>query len=432
MFLKRSGVLRNTYQSYSFQFRIRAQRSSTMPPRKRKSTSPATTNGTSHASKRGRPDLNQPHPNARQAEDFGIVLREFYPPEMSNARCDAYNDGTLARPIQTFNQAYEDTKEARTAARPNAAVVHWFKSDLRLHDNRALQLASQAAREHGIPLIGLYILSPEDLTAHLCSPARVDLTLRTLAQLKKDLNESDIPLYMETQEQRQAVPQRIVDLCEKWGANHLFANLEYEVDELRREARLLRLCAKKGINFEAVHDTCVVPPGSLSSQQGKQYAVYSPWYRAWVAFLKENPDYLELSDEPGANPGNARKHFSDLFDCEVPGAPANKQLSSDQQKHLREVYPAGEHEALRRLEQFLSEKGKEYHDGRNIPAGQHTSVLSPYFASGSLSARTAVAQARKANRNLLDRNEPGYMTWISEVAWRDFYKHVLVQWPFIW
>ncbi|KAL5359242.1 DNA photolyase, FAD-binding/Cryptochrome [Aspergillus floccosus] len=402
-----------------------------MPPQKRKTSSSGSTEAASNANKRSRPSLNEPHPNAQQSESFGIVLREFYPPEMSNARCDAYNNGTLERPIETLQRAYMDTQQERDAVRPNAAVVHWFKSDLRLHDNRALHKAAQVARENKLPLIGMYIMSPEDLTAHLSSPARVDLTLRTLAQLKKDLNESDIPLYMETQERRKAIPARIVELCQKWGANHLFANLEYEVDELRREARLIRLCAKNGIKFDAVHDTCVVPPGALSSQQGKQYAVYSPWYRAWVAFLKENPDYLEVSEEPGANPGDARKHFAELFDSEVPKPPANKQLSDSQKDHLRTLYPAGEHEALSRLETFLKEKAVDYDEDRNFMAGQHTSVLSPYFASGSLSARTAVVQARKANKNLLDRNEPGYMSWISEVAWRDFYKHVLVHWPFI-
>jgi deoxyribodipyrimidine photo-lyase len=45
----------------------------------------------------------------------------------------------------------------------------------------------------------LYILSSQDLTDRLLSPARVDLILRTLHQLKGDLSELDIPLYMETQ-----------------------------------------------------------------------------------------------------------------------------------------------------------------------------------------------------------------------------------------
>ncbi|EYE93749.1 deoxyribodipyrimidine photo-lyase PHR1 [Aspergillus ruber CBS 135680] len=398
-----------------------------MPPKKRTTSS----SSGSPANKRGRLDLSDPHPNAQQAEEFGIVLRDFYPPEMSNERCAAYNNGTLERPIGSLQKAYEETADTRQSIKPKNAVVHWFKTDLRLHDNRALYMAYEIARDNKIPLICLYILSPEDLTAHLTSPARVDLTLRTLGQLKRDLGELDIPLYMETQDKRKDIPSRILDLCQRWGVNNLFTNIEYEVDELRRDARLVRLCADNGIKFESVHDTCVVTPGAIHSQQGTQYAVYTPWYRTWVAFLQENPEYLEVVEEPGSNPDDARRHFGDLFDSQVPAAPNNKRLSDKEKAHLEQLYPAGEHEAFRRLEEFLEEKGKSYDDMRNIPAAKSTSVLSPYFASGSLSARTAVSMAKKVNRNRLNSNESGYASWISEVAWRDFYRHVLVQWPFI-
>ncbi|KAJ5133055.1 hypothetical protein N7448_007213 [Penicillium atrosanguineum] len=381
--------------------------------------------------KRSRSDLREPHPNAKQTEDFGIVLREFYPPEMSNERCQAYNDGILERPIELLEAACRDTSDKRRAIGPGKTVVHWFKSDLRLHDNRALHAASQLARDHQIPLIGLYILSPEDWAAHLTSPARVDFTLRTLKRLQTDLAELDIPLYMETQEKRKAIPGRIVELCQQWEAKHIYANIEYEVDELRREAKLVRLCAAKEIDLALSHDTCVVTPGALSSQQNKQYAVYTPWFRSWLAFLKENPDYLELSEEPGSNPGDARKKLSGLFDCKIPTAPSNKQLSEEEKKRFEIMYPAGEHEASQRLDKFLEEKGREYDKMRSIVSGKHTSILSPYFASGALSARTAVVTAKRANRNFLDRDNSGYISWISEVAWRDFYKHVLVNWPFI-
>ncbi|KAH1270947.1 hypothetical protein KXV36_005480 [Aspergillus fumigatus] len=404
-----------------------------MAPRKRKTAAiPSSDDGTTQQpSKREKLDLSRPHPNAQQAENFGIVLREFYPPEMSNARCQAYNDGRLERPIETLQRAYEETADQRRAIGANSAVVFWFKSDLRLYDNRALRMAYETAKGCNIPLIGLYILSPQDLTAHLLSPARVDLILRTLHQLKRDLSELDIPLYMETQEIRKNIPQRIVDLCQQWGANHLYANLEYEVDELRREAKLVRLCAKNGIKFETAHDACVVPPGQVTSQQGKQYAVYSPWYRTWVAYLNENPGCLEVSEEPGSNPGDARKYFKELFESEVPAAPEHKQLSEEEKQHLGHLYPAGEHEALRRLEAFLEEKGRDYAEERNMVSGQTTSILSPYFASGLLSARTAIEHARRANKGSLQHGDPGLVRWIGEVAWREFYRHVLVHWPFI-
>lgn len=77
--------------------------------------------------------------------------------------------------------------------------------------------------------------------------------------LKRDLGELDIPLYMETQHARKDIPDRIVELCSRLAVNHLFANLEYEVDELRRETKLASLCAQNDTKFEPIHDTCVVP-----------------------------------------------------------------------------------------------------------------------------------------------------------------------------
>ncbi|KAI5298640.1 hypothetical protein KEM55_003137, partial [Ascosphaera atra] len=255
------------------------------------------------------------HPNAKQTEEFGIVLRQFYPPEMSNERCEAYNNGTLERPFDTLERVIRETEKDRQAIKPGKSVVHWFKSDLRLHDSHGLAAAYQTAKENGVPLICVYILSPEDLTAHLSSPPRIDLTLRTLKRLQGALDERDIPLYMETQNRRSVIPDRIVELCKQWGANHLFANIEYEVDELRREARLVKRCAKEGINFTPLHDACIVKPGEILSGSHKMYAVYKAWFRSWVSYLDGYPDVLDPVPTPEQNPGNARKQYKELFGC---------------------------------------------------------------------------------------------------------------------
>lgn len=408
-----------------------------MAPHKRKASGASPAEASTKRSVNGKgndrqsDDITTPHPGAQQAEEFGIVLREFYPPEMSNARCEAYNNGTLERPIDTLNRAYEETDEARKSIKPKNAVVHWFKGDLRLKDNRALKMASDLAAKNNIPLICMYILSPQDLTAHLSSPARVDFTLRNLQVLKKKLSQLDIPLYMETQEKRKNVPNRILELCEQWGASHLFANIEYEVDEMRREAKLVRLLADKGIAFETAHDSCVVTPGALQSQQGKQYAVYSPWYRSWMAYLHQHDQNLVISEPPGTNDSSARSHFKDLFKSEVPEAPENKRLQSEEKERFNQMFPEGEEEATKRLDEFLKTRAKEYNKLRSMVDGPHTSVLSPYLAAGVLSARMAVVTAKDANGGYLDGKNAGIASWISEVAWRDFYKHVVVHWPFM-
>lgn len=378
-------------------------------------------------------DLRQPHPFASESEENGIVLRRYYPPEMSNSRAQAYNSDQLPRPMEVLVKALEDTAQARKQVKPKDAVVHWFKMDLRHTDNRSLALASTKAKEAGVPLICMYIVSPQDFEAHLTSPVRVDFMLRTLSVLKQDLAALDIPLYVETVDKRRHIPQRVFELMEEWGSNHLFANIEYEVDELRREARMIRQFVDNNKSFEVVHDTCVVPPGELHTGSGKQYAVYSPWYRAWMAHIHENLDLLELFDRPERNPDGTRQKFQKLFNCSIPDAPENKQLSDAEKKTLRALWPCGEHEAMARLEKYCDEAIGDYHNKRNVPGDDGTSRLSVHLASGTISSRTCVRTARDRNKTKkLDGGHQGIQVWISEIAWRDFYKHVLVHWPYVW
>jgi deoxyribodipyrimidine photo-lyase len=107
-------------------------------------------------------------------------------------------------------------------------------------------------------------------------------------------------------------------------------------------------------------------------------------------------------------------------------------LSEKEKQQLSQLYPAGEYEVLRRLEAFLEEKVRDNAEARNMVCGQTTSILSPYFASGLLSVRTSIEYARRANKGSLQHGDPGLVHWIGEVAWREFYRHVLVHWPFIW
>ncbi len=377
--------------------------------------------------------LQQPHPLHEEASQHGIVLRKFYPPEMSNARARAYQAGELPRPIEQLDAALQATSQARESVPVKDAVVHWFKTDLRTADNHALFCAGRKAREAGVPLVTVYLVSPQDFEAHLVAPGRVDFVLRTLGILREDLAGLDIPLYVETVEERRQIPGRIAELMGAWGASHLYANMEYEVDELRREAKLVRMLADKGMCVEVMHDTCVVPPGRLRSGSGKQYAVYTPWFRSWIAHLEENPELLEPLEPPPRNPESARTVLGHLFNSDIPTTLRNKNLADEEAGRLRALWPAGEHEAKKRLEVFCEQRIEHYDKKRNLPAETGTSSLSVHLASGTLSARTAVRAARDRNRSRqLNAGSKGIQAWISEVAWRDFYRHVLVNWPYIW
>lgn len=375
--------------------------------------------------------------HSRPEERAGIVDRRFYPAEMSHERCAMYNNNEIPRPIEVLDATLSDTKPARGTIRDGKekgdAVVHWFKRDLRVRDNTGLSLAAQLAKERGIGVIGIWIMSPQDWEAHLVSPVKCDFELRSVKVLQQELAELDIPLHIEVVEKRKEVPARLVKLCKEWRAKNVFCNLEYEPDELHREEKLVRLMLEEGISFEPQHDDCVVPPGTLQTGAGKQYAVYSPWFRAWLAHLHAHPHLLNERPAPERNPSSFRAKFPQLFDIALADAPENKRMDEEKQERMAKLWPAGELAALERLSLFLDEKIGKYQATRNFPALKSTARVSLHHAAGTLAARTSVRAARNVNSTKrLDGGNEGIKGWISEVAWRDFYRHVLVHWPYVW
>ncbi|KAH6035946.1 hypothetical protein HBI82_025750 [Parastagonospora nodorum] len=381
---------------------------------------------------------NEEFDHSRPEEKAGIVDRRYYPAEMSNERCAMYNASEIPRPIEILEKALAETKHARQAIRlgkdggSGEAVIHWFKRDLRIRDNTGLSEAAALAKEKGIGLIGVWIMSPQDWVAHLVSPPKCDFELRSVELMKKELDELDIPLHIETVPKRRNVAKRLLELAQEWNVKNVFCNLEYEPDELRREARLVELMLENGIGFNPQHDDCVVPPGALKTGGGKQYAVYSPWFRSWVAHLHAHPHLLNERPMPERNLVGFREKHAGLFDAKIPDLPESKSLTDEEKTCFHALWPAGEAAAIDRLERFASEKIGRYQATRNFPALNSTGRVSAHHAAGTLAARTSVRMARSANTSKkLDGGSDGIKTWISEVAWRDFYRHVLVHWPYV-
>jgi len=167
----------------------------------------------------GRKDLKQDATN----ED-GVTA--FYPPEMSNERAKAYIDGKIPTPMQEVEKALKSTMQARLWVPLKDAVVMWFRTDLRLHDNTALYYASNLAAKSKRPLIALFVFSHQDFEAHLTSPARIDFIIRTLRVLKHDLEKLNIPLWIEELFDRTKTVDIVLSFCQRWNAGKIFANLQ--------------------------------------------------------------------------------------------------------------------------------------------------------------------------------------------------------------
>lgn len=140
------------------------------------------------------PDNISVHPVKRTREDTKFLPRKIATHENA-AKADKH---------PPFAQlAHMMAKTAKVAK--GDAVVYWMRmQDMRgiyhscthlssrlpgilVHDNRAFGQASDYARAAGLPLIALFVLSPQDYVAHDRSARRIDFTLRNLVHIQVSL-----------------------------------------------------------------------------------------------------------------------------------------------------------------------------------------------------------------------------------------------------
>ena len=101
-----------------------------------------------------------------------------------------------------------------------------------------------------------------------------------LSMFQESLAEKNIPLFVITHTPRETLPLRVVSLLSEIKADHLFANIEHEVDELRRDITVCDMAKETGVKCTFVHDKCIIVPGTVKTKDDRAYTVrYVPVLR---------------------------------------------------------------------------------------------------------------------------------------------------------
>jgi deoxyribodipyrimidine photo-lyase len=291
----------------------------------------------------------------------------------------------------------------------------WFRADLRTDDNRALYHACQEA-SRGV--VGVFTVCHEQWTEHHWADVRVEFLMRNLACLSERLKALKIPLLIVRTKRFDEVPTELLKLARKHDCNALYFNHEYEVNEQRRDEAVREAFRKDGLPVATYHDQTIVRPDAVETQEGKFYTVFTPFKRAWMAHVKQQGGIEPL---PAPQRQKELVCSPDTLPERIPGF------------HLTEgkpdLWPAGEKYALEHLTTYVREQLDDYKKRRDYPAVPATSRLSPYLALGVISPRRCLVEAAEANGGRMDSGRQGPETWISELVWREFYKHILVGYP---
>ncbi len=289
----------------------------------------------------------------------------------------------------------------------------WFRTDLRVQDNSALAAAMQAG-----PTVAVFLLSPAQWQLHDDAPCKVDFWLRNLRHLSEALGQLGVPLLIRNADSWDQAPQVIAELCNEHEITAVQVNEEYGIHETRRDHAVADRLGEQGIHWRSHLDQLLFQPGSVLTKAGNYFQVFSQFRK--VCYSRLHTALPPLVALPSKQKTLGIK--ADAVPDSVPGF-------ATPEESLRTYWPAGETEAHERLETFADEAIGYYHEQRDLPAKPGTSQLSTYLAAGVLSPRQCLHRALMSNQGEFESGNTGIITWINELLWREFYKHILAGYP---
>ncbi|MCP3700380.1 MAG: deoxyribodipyrimidine photo-lyase, partial [Aliivibrio sp.] len=158
----------------------------------------------------------------------------------------------------------------------------WFRSDLRVADNPALS----AALANKSPTIAIFVASDSHWQQHNKASIQIDLIKRRLLELEKELRQLNIPLLVFSCPWFKGVPPQLHALCKDLGISHLFANKEYEADELSRDDDVVTQLPDVQCAFYDAK--CAVKVGKILNKTHQPYKVFTPFKKAWREYFYQH------------------------------------------------------------------------------------------------------------------------------------------------
>ncbi len=302
-------------------------------------------------------------------------------------------------------------------------VIHWFRRDLRVTDNTALNAAVDENKGDVLPV---FIFDETLLQGKDVAPARVQFMLDSLKVLDGQLRQRGGQLIV----RRGQVQQELLKLVQESNASAVYFNRDYTPAARQRDEQISLALQTQGCEIKTYKDLVMHEGDELMTGAGKAYTVFTPYKKSWLNAPKPILDTAkwQLRVSP---------HIK-LVDLPSLPLPTAKALGFNVTQQLPE---GGELVGQAMLKEFAEgERLQRYNVDRDFPDVDGTSRLSPHLRFGTLSPRQCYYIA-VANTNIIissrqqrspqssDPKKTGGDSWISELIWRDFYMQVLYHFP---
>lgn len=294
----------------------------------------------------------------------------------------------------------------------SAPVIVWFRQDLRLQDNPALQ----AAAAGGGPIIPVYILDDAGEGRWPAGGAARWWLHHALAALDASLRALGSRLVLA----RGPALAVLQQLQRATGATTICWNRRYEPAVIARDKAIKAHFTAAGVEVKSFNAALLFEPHAVANKQGKPFQVFMPFWRHCLALPVAAPVRLTARQLPAPAKWPAS--------LELPALDLRPRLGWAD--GFAAHWQPGEAGAQRRLQGFVAEAVDAYAERRNAPDVDGTSRLSPWLHTGEIGPRQiwAALQARAKATGVFPASN-GERVFLSEVGWREFAHHLLYHFP---
>jgi len=289
---------------------------------------------------------------------------------------------------------------------PNALV--WFRHDLRLDDNPALQ----AALDEGFTPLPVYVHAPAEEGEWVPGAASQAWLGRSLASLDASLRQRGSRLLIRHGPSRRTLQ----DLIDASGATAVFWNRKYEPATQPRDAAIKQALRDNGLRAESFNGSLLIEPWDIATQQGQPYKVFTPFWRAAQTRLRLPAPWTAPPRVPAV-------------DDAITGVPLEAlELRPRPSWDIGfwEAWTPGEAGAREALEVFIEGALNGYRTDRDRPDRTGTSRLSPHLHFGEIAPWRIMAELERVRSAANGADMEGY---IRELGWREFAHHLLHHFP---
>ncbi len=273
-------------------------------------------------------------------------------------------------------------------------AIHWFRQDLRIADNPSLLSAIESGH-----LLPIFILDEVNNPENARGGASKLWLHHSLNALNKALD-GNLRVYSGD---AKAI---IMQLCDEHNISKVCWNRCYEGWRRERDGTIKSQLKARAIEAESFNGSLLWEPWTILKGDGTPYKVFTPFFKNGCLNAPEPspPLAAPTNIQYAAGDFGALNSINDL----------NLQPTIGWDKVMLEHWQIDEQGALDRLKRFAEEGVSNYKEGRNLPAHEWTSKLSPYMHWGLISPRTVWHSA-----NMMGDDENVY-TFKSELGWREF------------